>query len=111
MLAIPRLRGVDTPGVWILFGLRSHPERQKVGEGIWLQREKSLAVRMLVFQNVFLSQLQFCASLNPKLRKLRQEDQGLQASLGYVANSGPAWTTSDPVLRGKNLAIMTTKSF
>lgn len=97
--------------MWILFGLRSHPERQKVGEGIWLQREKSLAVRMLVFRVVFLSQLQFCTSLNPKLRKLRQEDQKLQASLGYVANSGPAWTTSDPVLRGENVAITTNKSF
>lgn len=53
----PKTRGVDTLGVWILFGLRSHPERQKVGEGIWLQREKSFAVWMLVFQDVFLSQV------------------------------------------------------
>jgi hypothetical protein len=40
-------------------------------------------------------------SVNPEVRTGRQEDQKFKAIVGYICSSTLAWTTSDPVLKGK----------
>jgi hypothetical protein len=42
----------------------------------------------------------------PALRRLRQEDHWLEASLGFIVSSRPAWGTGqDPLLKNQKLKI------